>query len=350
MKIAITADIHLRNGKNYTSRFNALVDVLRKLQEEDIKVLIIAGDCFDYENSDFNLLEVAIDQSQILDLQVYLLPGNHDPFINQSMFSKSKIFVIEDTQLIEIGGINFLFVPYKDNNSMGSEVGKWSENIKDLKWVLVGHGDLLSNINVKSEYEKGIYMPLSIKDIELFQPNMVFLGHIHAQTSLNNIYYSGSPCGLDITETGHRRFLVFDTFNFKVESHNITTDYIYINERILIYPTDKEEEYLKNKLDHIFFNFANSQEMKKIVRITLAGYSFDRNITETYVKGYLEKDPNILFYELKILDLLPANSDQVRLSISERVLENASNINFGNYSEIKELITQEIMNLIFGRF
>ena len=47
MKIAITADVHLKTGQEYPERYNALKDILDVLANEDIHTLIIAGDLFD---------------------------------------------------------------------------------------------------------------------------------------------------------------------------------------------------------------------------------------------------------------------------------------------------------------
>ncbi len=45
MKIAITADVHLKTGQQYPERYNALKDILEVLVREDIHSLIIAGTC-----------------------------------------------------------------------------------------------------------------------------------------------------------------------------------------------------------------------------------------------------------------------------------------------------------------
>ncbi|MCH7720116.1 MAG: hypothetical protein IH988_03880 [Planctomycetes bacterium] len=50
-------------------------------------------------------------------------------------------------------------------------------------------------------------MPLTRADLETHNPSLTLLGHIHAPYDGPPIYYPGSPCPIDMSETGLRRFL-----------------------------------------------------------------------------------------------------------------------------------------------
>ena len=130
-------------------------------------------------------------------------------------------------------------------------------------------------------------MPLSSRDIEIFQPKLVLLGHIHMPVDLEYIHYPGSPCGLDITETGRRRFIVMETDTFAVTSRYIKTETLFVNERILLFPSENEEEFLNSKLERIFLPYEDDDLQKISCRINIAGYSFDRNNAFKFVESDL---------------------------------------------------------------
>jgi DNA repair exonuclease SbcCD nuclease subunit len=348
MKVAFTADIHLNGDTEYRERFNALVEVLKIIKNEQIQYLIIAGDCFDQESSNINLLEKALEKSNNTELRVFLLPGNHDCNIKQSQFPQSQIYVIENTQKIELGGRSFLFVPYKEQRIMGAEIGKFASTLKNSKWILVAHGDLSSNSALRTAYEIGTYMPLSSRDIEIFQPKLVLLGHIHMPVDLNYIHYPGSPCGLDITETGRRRFLVMDTDTFAVAPRYVKTDTLFVNERVLLFPSENEDDFLKSKLERIFLPYEEDDLKKISCRINIVGYSFDRNNASKFVESYLTNILRVKTLEVRIIDLLSAKSDQVRLRISEKVLKTIENTELLDYELVREGIIEESLNIIFG--
>ena len=49
MKIAVTADLHLKSREECPERWNALENIINQMLAEDIKILIIAGDLFNIE-------------------------------------------------------------------------------------------------------------------------------------------------------------------------------------------------------------------------------------------------------------------------------------------------------------
>ena len=135
-------------------------------------------------------------------------------------------------------------------------------------------------------------MPLSQKDISSFKPAHVFLGHIHKPLDEKAICYPGSPCGLDITETGKRRFLIFDTENLNIEPCNVDTDVIYFSETFSILPIEDEATYLRNRIRETIkgWNLKEKQKAKVRIRVKVRGYSSNirklMEITREEFKGY----------------------------------------------------------------
>ena len=54
MKIAITADIHLKTKEETPGRWDALSNILDIMLSENINTLIIAGDLFDKESQNYS--------------------------------------------------------------------------------------------------------------------------------------------------------------------------------------------------------------------------------------------------------------------------------------------------------
>ncbi|MGZ5501776.1 MAG: metallophosphoesterase, partial [Nitrososphaeraceae archaeon] len=64
MKIAITADIHLKTNKEYPERYNVLKNMVDQLLEEGISTLIIAGDLFDIKSQNYSLFDELCKQEK----------------------------------------------------------------------------------------------------------------------------------------------------------------------------------------------------------------------------------------------------------------------------------------------
>ena len=93
-------------------------------------------------------------------------------------------------------------------------------------------------------------MPLKKSDILESNLKKVFLGHIHKPTDLKNplggkVIYPGSPQGLDVSETGHRRFLVLDTNRMEITERRVQSNSIFLVETFFVFPTDQEMKHLK---------------------------------------------------------------------------------------------------------
>ena len=125
MKVAITADIHLNGDTDYRERFNALVEVLKTIKNEKIQHLIIAGDCFDQENSKINILEKALEKADNTELRVFLLPGNHDFNISNLNFLKVKFMLLKILKKLNWEEGHFFLSLIKNK-------GLWGQKLENL--------------------------------------------------------------------------------------------------------------------------------------------------------------------------------------------------------------------------
>ena len=73
MKIAVTADAHLRAEAGHPERYNALENVFAQTVEAGIENLIIAGDLFDKDFQDYSKFEKLCRNHT--SLQLHIIPG-----------------------------------------------------------------------------------------------------------------------------------------------------------------------------------------------------------------------------------------------------------------------------------
>ena len=247
MKIAVTADAHLRAGAGHPERYNALENVFVQTVAAGIETLIIAGDLFDKDFQNYSEFESLCRDHPTV--EVHIIPGNHDPKISKKSITGENVHIYTEPETLEFDSLTFLFVPYTENAKMGEKIAQLEHEIDGKEWVLVGHGDFYGGVKERNPLEDGTYMLLSRKDLGRFKPRTVFLGHIHKPHSpANDVHYVGSPCGLDITETGQRIFLVCDTADESIEPRVVETDVLYFMESFLVLPRDNEVPLLEQEI------------------------------------------------------------------------------------------------------
>lgn len=335
MKVAITADLHLAPKEDSPKRWSTFRNILEDISEREINTIIIAGDLFykDYRNySEFDGLA-----HQYRNIYFHIIPGNHDPIINQRAFISANIIVYNETQIVNFdnSSTSFLFVPYTPEVSMGEEIASHRNMLSPGKWILVSHGDWADSIRAPNPAEPGIYMPLSKKDLKDYKPALTLLGHIHKpMDDLDySVYYTGSPCGLDINEVGRRRYLILDTETFELESIKVDSEVIYFNETIVVYPLEDEEQYLRNEIKGIKekWSLTLEEKSKTQIRIKVTGSSSNkRRLKEIFDEEFEDYS----FWKNEEVDVLDvSDSENYELSrISEGVFEKINE----KYGEEKE--------------
>ena len=309
MKIAITADVHLTSYERNPERFHALENILDQLIEHDIDHLIIAGDLFDSACKHPAEIEKWIAKEKFSHLTVYILPGNHDPALSKGTFTAKNIRHLTEPELLTFSeDVQCLFLPYRPGASIGEVLAAYQDELEQTNWVLFAHGDYLSSANLRNAYEEGLYMPLSGRDIQVYRPRKVFLGHIHLPYDSPILYYPGSPCGLDITETGIRSFLIYDTSTGKVARQLIKTDVIFFQEILTVLPLEDEVTHLKNALEKEISRWELTAEQKQVVRarILVQGYSSNRERVSRAITDYM--------FAEKIALIEPVDLSRVKIS------------------------------------
>lgn len=319
MKIAITADLHLRTKDNYPERCNALENIVKAIEADTIGYLFIAGDLFDKDFHNYTEFEKLCKLHP--KVQFHIIPGNHDANITNKSIVADNIHIYNEPVVINIGSTIFLFIPYEEQVSMGDKIVGMEEEIKDKEWILVGHGDYYGGVREPNPMEPGTYMPLSRENVVTFSPRYIFLGHIHKPINFSNIYYVGSPCGLDISEVGKRRFLVYDTDDLTVVPVDVATDCIFFEESFIIVPIDDEISLLTQEIEKRITSWEITPEdyPKVVVRVKAIGYSMDRSAVLSTLKNAFDQ---FKYYKETgpIIDDLSTSADNQLNAIAERTL------------------------------
>jgi exonuclease SbcD len=350
MKIAITADVHLKTGQEYPERFNALKNMLDELVREDIHFLIVAGDLFDMGSQNYSIFDELCRDKKYAGIVFHVIPGNHDPAISPKYFITPNIRIYTEPALVSLedSGPAFFFIPYLAGKSMGEVIAKHRDSLPD-RWVLIGHGDYLSGTRDPNNYESGVYMPLGRPDIENFNPSKVILGHIHKKMVAGKVNYPGSPCGMDINEAGRRSFIILDTSDLNITEKNVSTDYLYYVENMLALPTSNEFEDIKRKVTGFVEGWGlNSREIPKArVRLKVKGYTSDKKMLAEVIKESLA---GYKFYNDEGPDLFEVSifNDPERISIVERVKEKVELLgrDYGYPQEKMDLILEQALGII----
>ncbi len=350
MKIAITADIHLTSSKKHPQRWNALAGILHNMLSEGIEALIISGDLFDKESQNYSEFDQLCRQKKYIDakLKFYIIPGNHDASLKAAHFISENIRVINEPEIIQLAqnNIDFLFIPYIPGKSIGEIIAEHQHNLAD-NWVLVGHGDYIAGLREPNPYEPGIYMPLTRNDVQYYTPAKVLLGHIHKKMHLGKIYYPGSPCGLDINETGRRSFYILDADTLEITEKTVDSDYIYFNETLIALPAQDESSYVQKKIQEMVkgWNLTEKEIPKARIRLKVKGYTTDKLKLLKVIKEALN---NYIFYQDQEpnLDQVSIFEDPEKISIVEKVLEQINDLDWNDAVTKKEDILEQALHII----
>ena len=290
MRIAITADLHLTSQQDHPERFAALQDILRQCGQLGVDGLIIAGDLFDQSQQNFAEFEQAYVEARPETLPVTVIPGNHDPALTCGALAVEGLEVLSEPAVRPAGeDFDLLFVPFKTGTSMGEHLPPFQAQLTAGRWGLISHGDWESGLRAPDPNEPGVYMPLTRADLETHNPSLTLLGHIHAPYDGPPIYYPGSPCPLDINETGLRRFLIFNTESLSVTPQRVDSPRIFFNETVVMLPVEDERAYLQEELERRIqdWHLPKGWEDRVQQRLRIVGYVADRGMVETVARQVL---------------------------------------------------------------
>ncbi|MDP4179275.1 MAG: DNA repair exonuclease [Bacillota bacterium] len=211
IKLLHCADIHIGAELSYIGNkskqrreeilmtFDKIVSICG---EENIQLLLIAGDLFQSSNMDKDIVSsVKKSLKKIPNTIVAIAPGNHDYISIDSFYLdedwpenvhifKSELEFIEFKELgLRLWGAGFTS-SYITSSMLSSaeSINNFQDNMVN---ICIIHGDLIS------ENQTSNYNPISVSQLKSSGMDYVALGHIHKRTEIlkaGNTYYAYSGC------------------------------------------------------------------------------------------------------------------------------------------------------------
>lgn len=235
------------------SAFNKIIELCH---DEEIEILLIAGDLFDKIHIDNSIIGTVISSLENLrNVKVFIAPGNHDPYSVDSPYNlfnwPENVYVfrgnlspviLEDMGVVVWGGgftTNYTSDLWRI--SVESEDRTDYSSLNEMINICVLHGDLssgsvyasdsvsvhtavsasestcesvsestskpASTISTESAKDKFLYNPIPSEFIENCGFDYVALGHIHKRSEINKLKntryaYSGAPVSGGFNERG----------------------------------------------------------------------------------------------------------------------------------------------------
>lgn len=279
MKVLSTADLHLGAGitaKMRSNRFLVFHRILNIVKEEKVDILLISGDFLEQDRiSTAEVKEIIRDLSK-LEAQVFISPGNHDPFTIVSKYAEFiwpenvKIFRNPETMVLEnlpvtVSGAGFKNI-YERDSLFAKSVEVFNQTLqglsRDKDFSETSIRDYLHLASFHGEVEaNSLYNAISKIDLARSNFNYVALGHIHKgelelQRSGETYYaQTGTPEPLDLGDTGVKGVYLL---NFAEENSLKSTQYIstaktvYMNLLLDLYNLNSYQfiiERLKSEID-----------------------------------------------------------------------------------------------------
>ncbi len=203
--------------------------VIEYIKANNIPYLFIAGDFYEHEYIRLSTIEYINNLfKEIPQTQIFISPGNHDPYLKDSFYSKfywndnvhifdSKLSIIE-LEDVDIYGYGFDDFYYTNHDLENIELKN-----KNKINILIAHGTLNASTTIEKEYN-----PISEKMLEEKGFDYVALGHIHKidynSKQQQRIVYPGSTISLGFDELGSHGMIVGNLDKDKIELEFIPVD------------------------------------------------------------------------------------------------------------------------------
>ncbi|MGN1270267.1 MAG: exonuclease SbcCD subunit D [Clostridia bacterium] len=298
--------------------------IINYIKENKIHYLFIAGDLYEHNYIRKSTIEYINELFKTIpETKIFITPGNHDPYIKNSMYynfnwnENVKIFTSKiekvETEEADIYGVGFSDFYFNNSNIENIII----ENKNKIN-ILITHGTL--DASNKEELQ---YNPIKKNNLKKLGFDYIALGHIH-KTDYNseenqNIVYPGSTISMGFDELGKHGFIVGNIEKNKLDIDFIPIDNREFKELEFDITQIKSQEELIEKLNNIYLeennlykiiligkrNFEiekliiNKENIIKIKNKTKLNYNLENMANENTLKGIFAK---------QILDELKQNN------------------------------------------
>ena len=299
----------------------ALKKVVEYIKENNIEYLFIAGDLYEHEYIRQTTIEYINNLfKEIPNTKIYITPGNHDPYINGSMYKtfnwNDNVHIFGDKiELIENEDCDIYGYGFDDFYKRDSELEDFIIKNKEKINILITHGSLNGGTIEDMEYN-----PLNKNRLKEIGFDYVALGHIH-KLDYNNeenqrIIYPGSTISMGFDELGKHGVILGD-----IDKEKVNLEFLLIDNK----------EFKELELD--ISNLNSVEELiEKINELNL-----EKNV---FYKLILIGDKN---FEINIYNLFKfiSNENIIKIKNNTKLKINLEEISKNN--NLKGLFVKEIL-------
>lgn len=344
MKFVHIADMHFdmpftvlsKNGLAEQRRldqravFNKMIDYIK---ENNIEYLFIAGDLYENEYVRKSTIEYINNCfKQIPNTKIYITPGNHDPYINNSYYNRyewnENVHIFTKLEKKENENINIYGYGFTDFYSKKVELPADLDVSKTN--ILVMHADLDG-----ASKEDGEYNPILESELISTGFDYIALGHIH-KSNFNKdkkIIYPGSMIAGGFDELGKHGMVVG---NIDEDTKEVSLEFIALDTKEFVeMDLDVSEIFSKEELiERINSIQFDNDKYYKIIFVGNKNIEIDTNELIKYIEN-----KNII----KLKDKTKIKHDLEKISKEQSlrgifVKELLEQINEDNKEEILESI------------
>ena len=287
MQFVHIADVHFdipfstlndKNGldmKRKIEQRDVFKKVIEYIKNNNIEYLFISGDLYEQEYVKESTIEYINKLfKEIGSTKIFIAPGNHDPYINNSFYKnynwndnvhifnkENKMFSFDDVDIYGYG--------FDDFYIQNSGVEKIEIENKDKINILVMHADLDGVKNSEKAYN-----PISSKDLNKIGFDYIALGHIHNTNFDKNkkALYPGSLTSLGFDELSKHGMIVGN-----IDKENYNVEYIELKENELKEINVNVSEILD--IEELIQKINEITEGEQLYKIVLCGKrKFDINV------------------------------------------------------------------------
>ncbi|MEC8945241.1 MAG: DNA repair exonuclease [Chloroflexota bacterium] len=209
LRILATSDVHIgaftdKRSPHPNKCMYAFKIVVDKAIEEKVDLVLIAGDFFDHNRIRKDVSDYVLDQLARLPMPTVILPGNHDPLDENSVYWRMDLKgKAPKVHLITTKGGETVSYPELDVAVWGKPHVSYDDiELYPLKdppkkgketWQLgIGHGHF-----IRDQGDMGRSYPIEKEEIAQCDRDYVALGHWDAHMNISQsevvAYYVGSP-------------------------------------------------------------------------------------------------------------------------------------------------------------
>lgn len=300
MKFIHIADTHLDmrfdnvgpyGDARRTEQLSALKEIVDYAKTMNVQYIFISGDFYEHEYIRESTVNTVIKYFEgIPKTKIYITPGNHDPYLKNSVYANFKfpenVHIFTDFGVIENDDVNIYGYGFTDFTSEPFNISGIRLKNNSKKNILVMHGDIYGS---KEDLK---YNSMNLREIEQKRFDYVALGHIHLSNfnKTSKIIYPGPILSYKFGGNKQHGMVVGEFFGDVLSLEFIPLDKRMHEEIELDITKIMSQEELINYINKMDLNSNN------FIKITLKGEkNFEVNVIK--IKELIEKDNIIKIYD-----------------------------------------------------